>query len=123
MLAGSVSSRESPAKGGQLRGFSRHVHEHDIGGTPELRLARPIRRRVLTAAAPPACPLPVGTGQLLGWARFGSTLHGAAAASVGAGTPRPTLMMASKKSEGRPHSELTKMVVTLRAMATMAHTG
>jgi|GEM_PF-4596893 len=35
----------------------------------------------------------------------------------------PTLRMALKKSDGRPHSELMKMVVTLRAIAIMAQTG
>jgi hypothetical protein len=42
---------------------------------------------------------------------------GAASSDDSAGTLRPTLMMASKKSDGRPHSEFTKIVVTLRAMA------
>ncbi len=42
---------------------------------------------------------------------------------VAAGTGRPTLMMASKKSCGRSQRELKKIAVTLTAIATMAQTG
>ncbi len=62
----------------------------------------------------------------VGLARRGAPRSQAATGSSsdgGDGAPRPTLMMASKKSAGRPHSELTKMLVTLSAMATIAHTG
>jgi hypothetical protein len=47
----------------------------------------------------------------------------ATAGSLAAGTGRPTLAMAPTRRSSRPHSELTKMVLTLAAMATMAHTG
>jgi hypothetical protein len=39
-----------------------------------------------------------------------------------AATGRPTLRIASKKSRGLPHSELTKIAVTLTAIATIAQT-
>ena len=35
----------------------------------------------------------------------------------------PTLTTASKNSEARPHRALTKMLVTLAAIATIAQTG
>lgn len=35
----------------------------------------------------------------------------------------PTLLIASNKSEGRPHREFMKISVTLTAIATIAHTG
>jgi len=38
-------------------------------------------------------------------------------------TGRPTLMIASKNIDGRPHSELKKIVVTLTAIAAIAQTG
>ena len=40
-----------------------------------------------------------------------------------AGAALPTLRMALKKSSGRPHSELTKIPLTLTAIAIMAQTG
>ena len=46
-----------------------------------------------------------------------------AQAAAGAGAPRPTLRMASKKIRGRPRSELTKISVTLTAMAAIAQIG
>jgi hypothetical protein len=46
-----------------------------------------------------------------------------AAAWCGSSAGRPTEAMASNSSAGRPPMELMKIVVTDRAMATMAHTG
>lgn len=50
--------------------------------------------------------------------------HGAYAAwGVADPTGRPTLRIASINSFGRPQSELKKIVVTLTAIAAIAHTG
>ena len=48
-------------------------------------------------------------------------VHARTALAVAGGLP--TLEIASMNSNGRPHSELTKIAVTLTAMAVMAHTG
>ena len=48
-------------------------------------------------------------------------IHTRTALAVAGGLP--TLEIASMNSNGRPHSELKKIAVTLTAMAVMAHTG
>src|SRR6266849_4898428 len=49
--------------------------------------------------------------------------HGCELSAAAGAEPRPTLSTASKKRDGRPQRALTKMLVTLAAIAAIAQTG
>jgi hypothetical protein len=76
-------------------------------------LTSPIRR------SPAITPVAAGPTASGAWLKL-PVQAGCGALSAGA---RPTLRMALTNSNGRPHSELKKIAVTLTAIATIAQTG